>query len=236
MLQGQLSKKSVAFFGLSGLTSGLITSILIGPNGQEARLSLGAVFGLFLVFCLSAPFFIDSPFKTIGKGVIMILSTTGTYFLSVYAAMSLQLGFPGIVPTEERWSMGTNEPASAVALLVGGVIGGFLVFSAAFLLFGPRIRKNDLVRSALLGAAIGGVLGFAGWALRSSFGVAVWYLLHAFHLTPALEDSPRQWFGSEYDYRETTRMFSLYVVWQTGISTALGIMLQAHPIAADEAE
>ena len=227
MWQEQLGKKFVLLFGVAGLVSGLLTSISTYPNGQEGGLYSGSIFGLFLLLCLAAPEFVDAPWKTISKGVVMIAATTVAYFLSFLAAFELQLHFPAIVPRDERWSMGTHEPASAVALLLGGFIGGLIVFCSALLLFGPRIRKDTLLRNTLLGAVIGGVLGIAGWALRSSVGVAVWHLLHAFRLTPRWEGTPRQWYGGEYDYSETTRMYSLYVVWQTGIATALGMALRA---------
>jgi hypothetical protein len=91
-------------------------------------------------------------------------------------------------------------------------------------------RSGVLALIALPGAVLGGALGVAGSALRSSVGVAVWHLLHALHLTPIWEQNPPQWcFHDERDYGNSSRVYSLYVVWQTSIALAAGILLR--PIA-----
>jgi hypothetical protein len=156
----------------------------------------------------------------------MIVVAAVAYALSLYAAMTIQMGYPQIVRSAEQWDMSTREPASPIALFVSGLIGGFLVLGAVALFFRPGIGKGALAMTALLGAVLGGTLGVAGWALRSSVGVAVWHLFHAFHLTPQREPSPRTWFHDEHDYTNSSRMYSLYVVWQTGFALAAGILLR----------
>lgn len=76
------------------------------------------------------------------------------------------------------------------------------------------------------GALLGAVLGIASWALRSSVGAGVWHLFHAFGFTPRWELSPKQWFHDGEDYGNTARVYALYIVWQTGMATAVGVLFR----------
>jgi hypothetical protein len=216
------SNKMILLLGLTGLVSGLLTSIFTLPSGDEAGFMSGVIFGVLLTGCLAISGVVPSVWKAQG----MIVVATVAYPVSVYAAISIQMGYPQIARSAEQWDMSTKEPASPIALFVGGLIGGFLVLGAVALFFLPRIGKGALAMTALLGAVLGGALGVAGWALRSSVGVAVWHLFHAFHLTPQSEQNPRTWFHDEHDYTNSSRMYSLYVVWQTGFALAAGILLR----------
>ena len=142
------------------------------------------------------------------------------------------MNFPQIVPSAERWDMGTREPASPIALFVGGLVGGFLIYAGVIFLSRPEINKGIRARKIIQGALLGGALGITGWVLRSSLGAATWNVLHAFGLTPTWELSPREWFHGNYDYRQSSRMYSLYIVWQTGVAAVAGIMLRP-PSAGD---
>jgi hypothetical protein len=216
-----VGNRLAVLLALCGLTSGLLTDILMYPQ-EEAGLLSGALFGLFLVVPLVVTGVLRNPAKALG----LIGVTTVAYFLSFTVAFGLQLHHPELAPSAERWDMSTNEPAAPAALFVGGLVGGFILFSAALFLCQPGISKRTLVQKAFQGAVLGGVLGAAGWALRSSVGVAIWNLLHAFGLTPKWELSPQEWFKGEHDYGERARMYSLYVVWQSGVAAAIGLMLR----------
>ncbi len=219
--------KLIVLLTLGGLVSGLLTSALMYPNRQEAGLAPGVVFGAFLAIPLVISGILDSgKLYSLLKALGLIVVSTAAYFLAYVTAFELQLNFPQIVPRAERWDMGTYEPASPIALFVGGLVGGFLVFAGLMSLCRPEINKGTRARKILEGALLGGVLGVAGWALRSSVGVAVWNLLHALRLTSPWELSPREWFHDKYDYGDTSRMYSLYVVWQTGVATAVGFMVR----------
>jgi len=207
---------------LTGLVSGLLTSIFTLPNGTEAGFMSGMIFAVLLTACLAIWGIVPSVWKAWG----IILVVTAAYAVALYTAVGIQMRYPQIVPTAEQWDMGTNEPASPIALFLGGLVGGFLVLGAVAFFCRPGISRGTLARTALLGALLGGVLGVAGWALRSSVGAAVWHLFHAFHLTPSWERSPRTQFHDEYDYTNSSRMYSLYVVWQTGVALAAGILLR----------
>lgn len=116
----------------------------------------------------------------IEKAAVLTAASSAAYFFSVFAAIGIQIHFPQIVALNERWNMSTNEPAVPLALLVGG----FLIFGVVLLLFSPRIGIGAVARGLAFGTILGGVLGVAGWALRSFVGVGLWYLFHVFHLTP----------------------------------------------------
>jgi len=226
--------KLMVLLAFGGLVSGLLTSVLMAPGQQEAGLYCGAVFGSFLAVPLVISRILDAGILySFLKALGLIVVSTAAYLFAYLTAFGVQLNFPQIVPNAERWDMGTAEPASPIALFVGGLVGGFLVFGAVMFFSPPEIGKGTRVRKVIQGALLGGVLGVAAWALRSSVGVALWNLFHAFGLTPRWELSPRMWFHGVYDYGGTARMYSLYVVWQTGVATAVGIMLRHTPVRGE---
>lgn len=212
-----LSNTTIVLFGVGGLASGLATAASMYPYGDQAGLFCGFVFGFFLVICLLISGIPISPVKA----AVLIVAVAVAYFFAVLGATYLQMFVPAIVPRNEQWNMSTPEPASPIALLFGGFIGGYIVFDAALLWSCRGITQRAAHQRALLGAIIAGILGVAGWALRSSVGVAVWHLFHA-----PRELSPRWWYQGEYDYTGTVRMSAVYVVWQTGVAVSLGYMLR----------
>jgi hypothetical protein len=205
---------------LSGLVSGLVTSVLI--RGSEQSMLNGIVFALFLTGCLGILGILHSYWKA----ATLIVITTAAYFCAYYVAFGLQLQHPDIVRKAEQGYMGSREPASPIALFVGGLVGGFIVFGALMILFRPGKSFGGLVLKVLVGTVLSGILGVVGWTLRSSVGAGVWHAFHIFHLTPPSELSPREYYHDEFDYGETTRMYSVYVVWQTGVAAAAAVMLR----------
>jgi len=217
--------KLVMLLALGGLLSGLLTSVLT-LGAQEAPTFSGIILGSAIAGCLAISGVVPSGWKAFG----MIAVTTAAYLFSFAVAFGVQMTYCQIVPNAERWNNCTNEPASPIALFFGGCAGGFLMLGAVAFFFRPGLNQGTLAMTALLGAVLGGALGVAGWALRSAVGVPVWHLLHALHLTPIWGQHPPQWwFHDEYDYGTSSRVYSLYVVWQTGIALAAGILLR--PIA-----
>jgi hypothetical protein len=182
----------------------------------------GIVFALFLTGCLGILGILHSYWKA----AALIVITTAAYCFADYVAFGLQLQHPDIVRQAERGDMGSAEPASAIALFVGGLVGGFIVFSALMILFRPGKSFGGLLLKVLVGTVLSGILGVLGWALRSCVGSGVWHVFHIFHLTPPWELSPRYSYHGELDYGETTRMYSVYVVWQTGVAAAAAVMLR----------
>jgi hypothetical protein len=219
------ANKMLVLLGLTGLVSGLVTSIFTLPAGDEAGFMSGMIFGSLLTGSLAISGVVPSVWKAQG----MIVVATVAYALSLFTAICIHWGYPQIVRSTEKWDVAIDEAASPIALFVGGLIGGFLVLGAVALFLRPGIGKGAVMMTASLGAVLGGTLGVAGWALRSSVGVAVWHFFHVLHLTPHGEQSPRTWFHGGYDYENSCRMYSIYVVWQTGFALAAGIVLRGAP-------
>lgn len=235
MLNELAGNKLAVLLALGGLVSGLLTSVLMYPDKQEAGFASAALFGSFLAFPLAISGILDSKVLfSLLKALGLIGVTTVAYFISFLTAFGVQLSVPQIVPSAEVWSMGNYEPASPIALFVGGLVGGFVVSAGVVFLSRSEISKGTRTRKVIQGALFGGGLGVAGWALRSSVGAATWNLLHAFRLTPPWEQNPRYWFGNVYDYNQTSRMYSLYVVWQTGMAMAVGIMLRHSSVNGED--
>jgi hypothetical protein len=220
---GNNASRVMITFSLGGFVSGLLTGCLTHGRSDNAIIP-GLLFGLILAGCLS----LAGIFSSIGQSLLLIVVALVAYSCSVFSAIGLQMSFPQIVPPSEQWSMSTAEPASPIALLVGGAVGGFIIFGGMFLLAAPRTGMTGIVSKALQGSVLGGVLGVAGWAFRSTVGVTIWHLFHSLRMTNPWELTPRTWFGGEYNYSETTRMYSLFVVWQTCVAIAIGFMLRNY--------
>jgi len=220
MSEQEAGSKLLVFLPTAGILAGFLMSVLVGITDYPPLFS-GFIFGLLLACGLYLAGILRSP----QRAFVLVVVATAAYFLSFFAAFGLQMKFPQIVPIDQRWSMSTSEPAAPMALLAGGLVGGFLLFGSVVLLLSPRKGIAAAARRVVLGTVLGGLLGIAGWALRSSLGIAIWHLFAAFRLTP-FGGSPREWFGGQYDYSETTRMYSLFFVWQTGVATAIAVMLR----------
>jgi hypothetical protein len=135
--------KLLVLLALSGLISGLLVCALMPPGQQEAGLYCGVVFGSFLAVPLAISRILDSGILySILKSLGLIVVTTTAYFFSFLTAFGVQRNFPQIVPASERWDMGTNEPASAIAFFVGGLVGGFLLFAGVIFLSRPWTGRN----------------------------------------------------------------------------------------------
>lgn len=217
----------MTLLALSGLLSGLLTCVYLPPDREEAGLYCGVVFGFFFAVPLAISGILGTRImSSLLRALGLIAISTAAYLLASFMAIGIQMNFPQIVPSNERWDMSTNEPASATALFIGGLIGGFLVFTGLVFLSRPEANKRTYARRIIVGTLLGGVLAFVGWALRSSVGASTWHLLHSFGLTPTWELSPREPFHSYYDIGQRSRMYSVYIVWQTGVAAAAGFMFR----------
>lgn len=216
----EADRRTMWLLPLSGFVSGLVTSV-VTHRADQSMLS-GIVFALFLAGCLGILGILHSYWKA----ATLIVITTAAYFIAYGAAFGIQLRYPEIVRQAERGDMGSREPASPIALFVGGLVGGFIVLDALMILFSREKTFRGLMRKVLVGTVLSGILGVAGWALRSSVGSGVWHVFHIFNLTPPGELSPRTYYHGEFDYGETTRLYSVYVVWQTGLAAAVAVMLR----------
>ena len=204
--------KLFVVLSVAGLVSGFLTCILMYRH-TEAPIFSGVVFALFLTVPLAISGILDSYFKAL----ILMAVTTAAYSVAAFVAIGIQMSNPQIILPSEVG----RELASPTALFDGGLAGGFLVFGAVVLLCRTGISMRTLFLRVFLGTILGGLLGVVGWALSASVGVTTWHLLHALHIAGV-------------DDGQTSRMYSVYLVWQTGVAMAVGIMLWGTPVRVVE--
>lgn len=97
------------------------------------------------------------------------------------------------------------------------MLGAFLVLGAVSLLK-SEIGWRRRAFNCLCWAPVGGVLGIVGWALGPTLGMALWSVAHTMGFTP-----PDETFQNARG--DTSHMYSLWVVWQTGVGFLLGLVL-----------
>lgn len=226
MPSGSDNGRAVILISAGGFLSAVLSAAL--SHGRDDSIAPGIVFGIALSLCVLLSGIADAR-----RAALLIPVSFVAFFFALCAAIGLQIVFPQIVPANEQWSMSVKEPASPVALVISGAVGGLILFGGVFVAIERRRGGGTLVLRLFEGMVLGGVLAGIGWALRSTVGVAVWHVFHSMGVTPFWELSPRQAFGDEMDYSETSRMYSLFVVWQTCIAVALAFMIRGCERDAD---
>jgi hypothetical protein len=210
----------------AGLISSLIDVCLNYPIGSHAaQLSNrwgfgfiffpGVTFGLTVSSCLAFRGYLRRPWKAIGITAAFGLS----YYLSIRVAGTIELYSP--------FGRSGNEVAlvSKSALFAGGLVGAFLVIGAVSVLLNSRIEWERRVLKDVYWSPVGGILGVLGWTLGPFLGMVIWSVVHPLGLTAPTETIQNA-------RGETSHMYSLWIVWQTGIGLALGLVLDDN--AANE--
>ncbi|HEV3481488.1 MAG TPA: hypothetical protein VGR97_04085 [Candidatus Acidoferrales bacterium] len=160
----------------------------------------GAIFGAATAICLQKLRIFDE--RQAGWFVAV---ATVAYLLSFGLAVKLDSAFPPVIYS----SRPDMEPP--IVWLGGGVFGGFLLIGGALWLLRPKPDGIPFSAWALGGAAWGGVLAISGWALGPSLGSMLLKLLEVLPLRMA--------------HRSTRDLYSIYILWQTGMALMLGLML-----------
>lgn len=187
-----------------GLFSAILTIIMMKfrPMPPFAGIIFGGLIGGWLVIA-----------KALSKRgcAWFALVATGTLPLSACAALlsQLLLGHPMGIPSET----GRAETMPA-ALFVGGLFGG-LILLGALSLIRREPDTGTVISRGVIGALLGGALATLGAALAPSLGARLWGLLHVGHLAAV----------TDLLYGEASFVYSLFVVWQTGMAAVIGLML-----------
>jgi hypothetical protein len=196
---------------LAGLLSALLIIFAVYPLGPTALLFLpGAAFGALLALGL----FLFGALSNLGKGIALVIAFSLAYYLSVQAAFAVELYSPFGRPENEHGAL------SNLTLFVGGFVGAFLVLSAASLLLNSQLAWQRRLLHALYWSPVGGILGILGWALGPSLGMAIWSVAHSLHLNEPTETA-------QSALGQSGHLYSLWVVWQTGIGILLGLVMPA---------
>lgn len=207
--------EGVTLLTSAGFLSGLVTIAVSYTNaGYPAQWLLGAPFGVLFSGCL------------VGLGILrgfnrvirLIFAATVAYFLSFLGAFLLQgLLLSIFMTSSEKLNL------SPIALSFGGIIGAFLLI--AEVVFLPRIKPRPrALQLALLWSLLGGALAAGGAALGPSLGAFLLRFVHSLGLA-SLTNLP---FDKLEGAEHTTLLFSLYLVWQTGMGFVLGLLLDCY--------
>ena len=166
----------------------------------------GTIFGALI----SVVYALSGCLRHLWKAVAITVTSTLAYYLSFLTAAGIELHNPFF----RGYKYGL---ASDPALFVAGVGGALVIFCGVPILLNPRgIGGSHLLR-ALCWSPLGGILGALGSRLGPSLGITVWSVVNFFGLT-APGETRQNAMG------QTCHMYSLWVVWQTGIGFALGFM------------
>lgn len=199
----------------AGFLSGLLTIAVSYTHDRfPAQFLLGAPFGVLISGCLVGLGILCDSWRVIR----LILVATVAYFVSFFAAFFFQ----GIVLTNilKYSEQGT---ISSFALFVGGIVGAFLLIGEVVFL--PRIQpKPRALKLALLWSLLGGALAAGGAALGPSLGAFLLRFVHSLGLA-SLTNSP---FDVTEGAEQTRLLFSLYLVWQSGMGFVLGLLLDCY--------
>lgn len=214
------SSKKASFNGvmlltLAGLLSGLLTIAVSYTNPRyPSQFLLGAPSGVLIASCLAALGIL----RDSGRIIRLILVATVAYFLSFFVAFFFQGAFLSIFMTYSE-----KLAISPIALFVGGVAGAFILIGEVVFL--PRIQpKSRALQLALLWSLLGGALAVGGAALGPSLGAALLRFVHSLGLA-SLTKLPEDALNSA---DQTRLLFSLYLVWQTGMGFVLGLLLDCY--------
>lgn len=172
-----------------------------------ALLIVGGIFGLPAALYLQRARILTSQ----QAGRFVLLSTVA-YALAAALAFKLEPLF-SYRPNSDRDAL--------IVYLIPGALGGLLMIGGAMWLARRSSDISTLVITAFWGAIWGGALAGAGWALGPSLGTFASTLpnqLFSFLASPQQQD----W-------------FSLFIVWEAGMSLMLGLMLGGRGIAKEAA-
>jgi hypothetical protein len=206
---------------VAGFVSGLLTDACILSPGRSG-LFLGGVLGLVIGSCLIA-------FRVflLWQAICFFVIATAAYVFALCTSIAVQWVLPTrllLISPDERWSLGHPETVSPVALFVGGLVGAFPLLAAVCLLARRRLRIDAFALKCALWAVWGGGLAVLGWALQGSLGSLIWHLFYIFRLT--------DWSRSPHDelggLGHVGAVYSIHLVWQTGIAIALGVILRRY--------
>jgi hypothetical protein len=206
---------------LGGFFAGMLTVSALYPAGQLGiELLVGAVFGGLLALTLAWCGFV----QRLWSAIRLVIVATVSYVLAVLMAFGSQLALLPLLPTSQQWSMGSELRDSPIALFLGGLAGAFLVLAEVLPLVRPQVGTRTVVVTAGRWSIAGGVFAVIGWVLGPSLGTTLWALLHATGLLPKGMSAHDQLYG----YGEASLLYSLHLVWQTGMTFLIGLLLRDY--------
>jgi len=176
-------------FTLTGLIAGLLSCALVkmpfAGAHDKVYFFVGAMLGVALPMYLW--FFEDR--RSLWRAVVFLIASTCAYYAAMTAGLFSMRALTGL----KLSLFGINREETTL-MLVGGFLGGAMVYLAFALLYCRGIRAGAFFLGWILIALLGSLLAIAGYALGA-------------HLAHPNSDA---------------QIYTLYIVWQGLISCALG--------------
>ena len=169
----------------------------------------GTVFGVLVSGC----FALRGYLRELWKAITLTMASAVAYCFSVWAAVGISLHPFGLVPPDRIGEV------TDLALVVGGLTGGFCTICAVSLLFNSSHTWQRRMLKALCWTPVGALLAVVGWALGPSLGVALGHIVHSMNLA-----SPTETF--QYATGQASYFISTWAAWQAGMGFALGLVVR----------
>jgi hypothetical protein len=177
---------------------GLLSGLLSCMFGARGMVFSGLIFGVVIATHVRLAREVQSVFRLIG----LIATCAVAFPLSMAATKAIGfrsqfLNFSGTSP----WAIDSS------VLFSGGVVGAAIVCTGILLFLGPQKNLTKFLLKALCISVTCGFLGVFGWSMGERLQGVSWL--------PRLPPGDNLGFG----------LYSLYIVWQTGAASLLGLLL-----------
>lgn len=200
----------VLLMAFAGLSSGVITAAACDDNFSYG---LGISFGVVVAFCLA----VAGVTRSVVRLASLVALVSCTFVFSVLLTEMLQI-------MAGRRFVGAVEKNHLIALFIGGMLGGFIIIRGSRILCKADTALTAIAWDALWSLILG-ALSPIGWWLGPALGMLVWRYLHAVGLTSATNTFSKALSG-ETGYGPPSRLYALFVLWQTGMGFVLGMALR----------
>jgi hypothetical protein len=211
-------EKRVTLAGI-GLLTGLIAALLtvavpwlIGRVGLPIVIFTGNFIGGIFGIVIAVYFWIFLGERSAWRLLAFILASTVAYIAAMFATMFSTMAMP--LSHGGPWAS-TGTDVSVGGFLIGGAVGGFIVFLAALICFSER-KLSRAFLTALELSSVGAILGGLGWAAGPSLGNSI---LHVIGETV-----------NPYTNAQAACSYSLFLVWQTGMGLTIGWLFPRQPV------
>jgi hypothetical protein len=198
-------------FALVGCLAGLATcscARLIALLPESLADLVGCVFGLLLC----AHFWLFDRIRSVWRSLGFVAASTLAYLAATSEGMHAKALWP------VKLSLFGLHPYEINILLVGGFIGAGILFLALCFYFPVRQAAPALLLKFGIFVVAGSLLGVIGYALGPYLGAVIWHLLYFLHLGEPSQARQLQ------PSNDTASLYSLYVVWQSGIATLIAVL------------
>lgn len=204
---------------MAALSSVLTTVWLASSRGSVFA---GVVFGVAITCGLAIFKALPNPFAAL----LLILASTFAYFVSYLACFFTQMALSGfgLLTQAEESNMGNPGSASPITLIIGGLVGGFLLGAAFLFVATPQNDSRRKLRRALVWSLGSAGLAIVGWALSPLLGPILSPLVHGVRPGEA-------WLTANFRIPGGTigMISSVHFVWQTGMALAMALAAQRNP-------